>query len=414
MEMSKKSIFSVILAITLLISVPIFIICSGADNVPTAQQFQKKVIYAPNGKSFFVPADKVDEYLALGYGERIDDVKRTLYTSSGNVVSVFISEVDKYRALGYSENLSDVQTPLYSRAGEIVPVFSDYVEEYKKLGYRETIEEVQVKMYSIYGEEKIIFLAESDEYYRNGWRQTIEEVSTYVYSPSGEKVSVFKGEVSGYISRGWKVMQSDRIDPSKPMIALTFDDGPRPGPTARILNQLEAYNARATFFVVGEFAAGQGALLNRMRAINCQIGNHTYSHPNLTTLSASGISSEITRTANIVYNATGTYPTVVRPPYGARNATVSKAANAPLILWSVDTLDWQTRNTQMIVDHVLNTVRDGDIVLMHDLYDTTAAAAEILIPELIARGYQLVTVSELATYRNTTLVSGNAYNSFRK
>ena len=109
---------------------------------------------------------------------------------------------------------------------------------------------------------------------------------------------------------------------------------------------------------------------------------------------------------------TGHNATLVRPPYGAYNSNVQINAGAPLILWSIDTLDWKTRNAKNTINVVMNEVKDGSIILMHDIHSPSVDAAEVLIPKLIASGYQLVTVSELAKYRSVAMYSGGVYNAF--
>lgn len=203
-----------------------------------------------------------------------------------------------------------------------------------------------------------------------------------------------------------------RVNPDKPMIALTFDDGPSYY-TPRILNCLEQHGQAATFFVVGYNAALYGSTMKQAYDMGCEIGNHSYNHPDLTNLSYNRIVNEMTSTNNLIYSATGANATICRTPGGSVNSTVRSAVNMPIIMWSIDTLDWKTRDTWSTVNCVLNNVKDGDIILMHDIHSPTITAAEILIPELVARGYQLVTVSELAQYKGIEIQNGTVYSSFR-
>ena len=143
-----------------------------------------------------------------------------------------------------------------------------------------------------------------------------------------------------------------------------------------------------------------------------EIGNHTANHPKLTSLSSSGVASEINSNATYIENAIGIRPTIVRPPYGSYSSSTISAAGTPFILWSIDTLDWKTRNADSTVNAVLSKVKDGDIILMHDLYSQTAAATERIVPALIERGFELVTVSELAELKGVTM-GKKAYSSFK-
>lgn len=205
--------------------------------------------------------------------------------------------------------------------------------------------------------------------------------------------------------------EENSIDPNKPMVALTFDDGPGPR-TNELLDVLEANNAHATFFMLGQKVSRYGDTVKRMLEVGCELGNHSFDHPQLTKLDAAGIQSEIGDTNNLIAEAAGQPATVMRPPYGAINDNVKANVGLPMIMWSIDTLDWKTKNTQATIDNVLNNVKDGDIVLMHDIHTTSVDAAIDLIPKLIANGYQLVTVSELAEARGVTMENGGRYSEF--
>ncbi|MBR2751369.1 MAG: DUF4214 domain-containing protein [Clostridiales bacterium] len=197
------------------------------------------------------------------------------------------------------------------------------------------------------------------------------------------------------------------------VIALTWDDGPNAPVTNRILDVLEKYGAHGTFFVVGNRCRTYRSCLIREVNLDCEIGNHTWDHTSLTKLSADGIRSQISQANDAVFNITGIRPKIMRPVGGAFNNTVRNNVGMPMIIWSVDTNDWKYRNAQHVIDEVLSHARDGEIVLMHDLYTTTADAVEVIVPELIARGYTLVTVSELAEYRGVEMENGGAYFSMR-
>ena len=209
-----------------------------------------------------------------------------------------------------------------------------------------------------------------------------------------------------------KTNASSNTDPAQKQktIALTFDDGPSSF-TNRLLDCLEKNNAKATFFLVGKEIESFPDEVKRMEALGCEIGNHSYDHTDFTTLSAQDITGQIAKTDNLIMNLTGHGATVLRPPYGAINDTVSSTVGTPMIIWSVDTLDWKTEDAQKTIDNVLSCAQDGAIILMHDIYSTTVDAAETIVPKLIEEGYQLVTVHELAQAHGVTLETGIAYGS---
>ena len=199
------------------------------------------------------------------------------------------------------------------------------------------------------------------------------------------------------------------IDPRKPMVALTYDDGPYRPVTNRILDVLEKYGAKATFFVVGSRVSTYSDCIKRANSLGCQIGNHTYNHRILTEATDSQIISEISSTNAAIERCIGKGASIVRAPGGSVSSRVRNLVNYPLINWSVDTLDWKHRNTAKIIGNVKSNVTDGSIILMHDLYTTTGNAAEVIIPWLINNGYQLVTVSEMMYYKGIRMTAGNVY-----
>lgn len=203
------------------------------------------------------------------------------------------------------------------------------------------------------------------------------------------------------------------IDPTKPMVALTYDDGPQTGAGSRILDTLASYGAKATFFLVGDRCASRAAEVQRMVAEGHEVGNHTYQHKYLNKLGADQIRYQIDQGSAAIAAAGGVTPALVRLPGGNKNSTVLANVNYPMIQWSIDTRDWEHRNAQKTINEVLSKVGDGDIVLMHELYDATATATETIVPELIARGYQLVTVSEMAQAKGIQLQPGQLYYNFR-
>ncbi|MBE5785520.1 MAG: hypothetical protein E7330_06925 [Clostridiales bacterium] len=182
-------------------------------------------------------------------------------------------------------------------------------------------------------------------------------------------------------------------------IALTFDDGPYPKVTEHILDVLEKHSVSATFFVLGSRVAGREALLLRMEEMGCEIGNHTFSHADLTKLSREQIEKEIADTNAEFERVLGHGAAVVRPPYGYYNESVRNVIAYPLILWTVDTNDWRPRNADELASAVVKEAQAGSVILMHDQQESTAAAMDAIIPALLARGFRFVTVSELLTIK---------------
>ena len=191
--------------------------------------------------------------------------------------------------------------------------------------------------------------------------------------------------------------------PGTKRIALTFDDGPHPVLTARLLDALAARGVVATFYVLGSQVSANPQLTARIVREGHELGNHSYSHPVFTRMGAAGVRTELVRTQDAIRQATGTVPATLRPPYGAQNAMVRSVAaelGYPLIMWSVDTRDWESRNVNAILSHFVDAqgnirIRDGDIILMHDVHPTTIDAAIRAVDILLSAGFTFVTVSDL-------------------
>lgn len=185
------------------------------------------------------------------------------------------------------------------------------------------------------------------------------------------------------------------VNENGPVIALTFDDGPYPKVTGHILDVLEKNGVCATFFVLGSRIEGHEDMLTRMDELGCEIGNHSFSHADLTRLSKADCQRELSDTDAEIRRVTGHEASIVRPPYGYYNKTVMSAAERPLILWTVDTNDWRGKAPGEIADYVIQQAKEGSVILMHDQQTQTADAMEMIIPTLIDEGFRFVTVSEL-------------------
>ena len=167
--------------------------------------------------------------------------------------------------------------------------------------------------------------------------------------------------------------------------------------------------------MVGQKAEKHKDLIRQMVRQKCEVANHTYDHTLMNKVKPEELASQLERTNQVVSDACGVTPVLMRPCGGVKNEAgmgVVGAISMPAVLWSIDTLDWKTRDPESTIRAVLDHVKDGDIILMHDLYDATADASDTIIPALVERGFQLVTVSELAYYRGGML-PGKAYGKFR-
>lgn len=244
-------------------------------------------------------------------------------------------------------------------------------------------------------------------YYQDGWQEV--NGSTYYFNSNG------------YILTGWQTIddkdcyfdEDGKYDETKqrPMIALTFDDGPGEY-TEELINCLVENNAKATFFMLGQNVEAYPEIAKELSDAGMELGNHSYSHPDLVTIGADATAQQVSNTDAALKAATGFEATVMRPPGGSFNDSVKAAIDHPLIIWSIDTRDWATKSEDQTYQVVMDNAQDGSVVLMHDIHEWSVKAAIRMIPDLIAKGFKLVTVSELAEAKGKTLQSGNAYYYF--
>nr|WP_294651044.1 polysaccharide deacetylase family protein [uncultured Blautia sp.] len=218
---------------------------------------------------------------------------------------------------------------------------------------------------------------------------------------------------NGYIQTGWVTKgvkdyyfnDDGSYDPSqvRPMLALTFDDGPGQY-TDELLDCLEENNAHATFFMLGQNVAQYPDAPKRMLELGCEIGSHSWDHTQLTTIDIDAVAKQFSDTDNALIQACGQAATVARAPYGDGNSDIYNTVNKPFFMWSLDTEDWKLLDADGDYNAVMNgDLTDGSIILMHDIHEPSVQAALRLIPDLIAKGYKLVTVSEMAEAKNVTL-----------
>jgi peptidoglycan/xylan/chitin deacetylase (PgdA/CDA1 family) len=195
-------------------------------------------------------------------------------------------------------------------------------------------------------------------------------------------------------------------------VALTFDDGPSDY-TTQILDVLEETDTKATFFMSGNSMEKHADIITRMQSLGHELGNHAYTHFDLSQLNLTDSSAEVAGVDELLNSYLGVTTTVMRPPYGNMNESLTGVIRKPVILWSIDSQDDTLTDAQQIVDTILESIEDGDIILMHDTYEVTAQAVKLLIPALAEQGYECMTVTDLAAAHGIELLSGSTYTSMK-
>ena len=292
----------------------------------------------------------------------------------------------------------DISYPFFSNDD-----IDNYISSY--LNYDSYIDGNVIIDYDIYDNDNLYYLT----FYKYFWNYNMvsDGSDSFVIDTSNNSVSRINKTNYEY-----DVVINRKIDKSKKMIALTFDDGPNYN-TSKVIDVLNKYDIKATFFVLGSRAINNKDILKKMADSGMEIGNHTYNHLLLTKYDENKIRSEIEDTSEVIYSATKKKPKLLRPSYGSVNNKIKKVANMPIIIWDIDTLDWKYHNSKRITSRVVNKVRDGDIILMHDIYSASLNALSNIIPILQDNGYEFVTIDELFYYKGISLENGKVYGYAR-
>lgn len=267
-------------------------------------------------------------------------------------------------------------------------------------------EAAQIVKAGLYEDKNGTKYQESDgSFCKNDWREV--DGSKYYF------------DKDGYMTTGWLELdgkeyffdENGKYDSTKhrPMVALTFDDGPGRF-TDKLLDCLEENNAKATFFMLGENVERFPDAVKRMHDSGMELGNHSYDHTILTSTTKDGVIQQMHKTNSAIENICGVPADVMRPPGGSYNETIASLVGLPIITWSIDTRDWATRNADNTYKVTLDNVKDGSIVLMHDIHESSIEASLRLIPDLIEKGFRLVTIRQMAEEKGITLENGVDYN----
>ena len=209
------------------------------------------------------------------------------------------------------------------------------------------------------------------------------------------------------------VRATDRVLEGKKLVVLTFDDGPSEATTPQLLDILSEKDVPATFFMLGSKAKSLSEIVKRASSNGHEIASHTMYHQNLVRIPVEAAKNDINEARSTISKITGRNPRFTRPPYGNINETVRTTVGTPLILWSVDSEDWRSKNVDSIISVSLSELHDGAVILMHDIYPTTVEAVPKLIDAVREKGYEFATLSEIAKIRGTKFENGTIYYNFR-
>jgi peptidoglycan/xylan/chitin deacetylase (PgdA/CDA1 family) len=227
---------------------------------------------------------------------------------------------------------------------------------------------------------------------RYAWKKIIGTILLFM-------LALLAGIVLGALHRKFQVGAADtwsvQADEQMKKVALTFDDGPNPIYTEPLLDGLKERQVPVTFFVLGQEAERYPQILCRASEEGHQIGVHSYEHVNLRNLTDEQALEQVNRANQIIYQATGQYASLIRPPYGCWKEDLEEESRLIQVLWDVDPLDWATTSSDLVVQRVLKNVEENSIILLHDASASSVQAAFAIIDELQAEGYTFVTVNDI-------------------
>ncbi len=368
----------------------------------------KAVVYAKDGKVAYVDKAQKEKYLAEGwYASPADITPTVFYAEDGSAVTAAFGDAKSLAKRGYTPDKSAVFTTMYSEDGKTLYVPNAKTAAYKANGWTDKLSDITKTLYKSDGSKMTVMDADAEKYLAEGWTDRLLNAAKKMVSTDGEEKFVFNDDVNDYIENGWTVIKRV-VDPDQPMVALTFDDGPGKY-TDKLLDCLDKNNSVATFYTLGYLVEAYPDAVKRAAKLGCEVSNHTWDHTDLTSVTTDKAAETVKKTSDAVEKITGKPTPTYRPCFGAYNAEVLAAIDLPAIMWSIDTLDWKTKNADATYNKIMSDVYDGAIILMHDIHQPTVEAACRVIPALIDEGYQLVTVQELLEYKCGGMENGKVY-----
>ena len=325
----------------------------------------------------------------------IDEKELEYFTLLVDLEENQLMPVKEYFKENYLELLSEKANEYFSNDGEFSALVD--TETYQKgiTGTEENYEHLLIL------KDKVEIIFKADQLFDDVDQKLVVDVNNDLL-----------GEVLKYDQSGQEIIVEEPVEPEphgRKLLAFTFDDGPSNRYTNRIVDAFDKVGGKATFYLLGLQVEAYPENVKYIHDHGHEIGNHSYSHPKLTKLSQAEIQYEIEHTNDLIRAITGEGAKTVRPTYGAADDAVKQAIPYPMMNWNIDSLDWKSRDTQAIINEVLANIEDNGIIIMHDIYETTALAVEYLLPILDEQGYELVTISEMAQINGFTMEAHEVY-----
>ena len=353
--------------------------------------------------------------------KRNDELELCLSENDINYVLVEKNIIDNsFISYLYKDDTNNYISKIYDyNTNEELDIFA-IIKEDKEIDYQEKIEELIYLKYPKFVAKELV-KNETKKSYLFRDNELVIYFNDYEITPIVEEILYLKvnyNEIKEYINftvlleSDYKNESGYDYNNSKKSIAITFDDSPNLGKTNKILKYLNDNHFHATFFVVGEKCEYNEDLLLSIKNNGNEIGSHTYNHQNLNKITDDELIFDYKKVNSIYKRLFNEDIKYLRPPYGLYKNSQLSVLDVSFILWSLDTNDWRYKNSDYLVNYVLDNVKDGDIILFHDSYDSTVNAIEKLLPLLYSKGYQVMSVGELAKLKGTVIENNKVYNKF--
>ncbi len=319
----------------------------------------------------------------------------------------------------YKDNLDNYISEIYDYKSSKLLSITDLIKEDKIDDYNKKIEELLYLKYPKFISD--VLINNTDNSYLLRDNELVIYFNNYDITPSINEVLYLKvnyNEIKDYLNFTFLLDSTYENESgynytnAKRAVAFTFDDSPNNLKTTRLLQILKDNLSHATFFIVGEKAINNKDILYSIKSYGNEIGSHSYKHQNYKKLSKEELEEDYLKMNNLYQSIFHTNLKLLRPPYGSYKDSQLNLINTSFILWSLDTEDWKHRYSDYIVNYVIDNIKDGDIILFHDSYTSTIDAIEELLPILYSKGYQVMSVSELANLKGYTIENNQVYHNF--
>lgn len=323
---------------------------------------------------------------------------------------------NKYTSYLYKDSYDNFVSKIYDDDNKEISI-NDLIKEDKVDSYNKKIAELIYQKYPKFIADILIqdnvvksYVIRENELviYFNDY-EIIPKIDELLY------LKVNYNEIKDYLSftvildNNYEIEDGYNYTNSKKSVAITFDDSPNGSKTTRLLEILNNNKAHATFFVVGEKIKNNKDILISMKRLGNEIGSHTYSHKSMNKMTNEEIIDDYNKMNEIYKNIFNEDISLIRPPYGAYKNKMLNLTNTSFIMWSLDTNDWRYKNENYLIDYVVENIKDGDIILFHDSYNSTINTIEELLPILYSKGYQVMSVSELFELKGKNLELNKVY-----